>query len=289
MKNNNAQINSDEFGKINEHLKIPYSKTKAEVWAEMESKLTLLPVARKTSLIMQPSFRLAVAAMLVLMLGIAGFMRYYTVTTEILPGNHQLVSLPDGSTIQLNAGSEIQYHKYWWRFSRSVSFRGEGFFKVEKGSPFTVISEKGKTSVLGTSFNIYSRDNEYRVACLTGKVMVTDPKNLNKVILEPNQKAELNQNGTFNVQQNINPETETAWIHNKFLFTAAPLTEVLTEIERQFNVRITWAEGTNTDQIYTGYFDRNQNIEEVLGYVCKPFGIKYKKIKNNEFQLSQNP
>ena len=292
MKENNTynDQHSDrwsDFEKVKEHLEIPYIKTKTEVWAEMESKLVALPKARKVNLFERPFLRLTVAAMLVLILGIAGFMRFYTVTIETLPGKHQLVDLPDGSTIQLNAGSLLKYHEYWWRFSRSVSFQGEGFFEVVKGSPLTVISDHGKTRVLGTSFTVYSRDDSYRVACLTGKVSVTDQNNLHEVVLEPNQKAELEPNGEFDIQRNIDPTATTAWIQNKFFFTSAPFAEVLNEIELQFDVTITWPQGMDIKYKYTGNFSRGQNIEQVLDFVCRPFGIKYIKIKTNEFQLGK--
>jgi len=292
MKKNNTYNDQQtdrwsDFEKVKEHLEIPYIKTKVEVWAEMESKLVALPPARKTNLFERSSFRLAIAAMLVLMLGIAGLMRFYTVKIETLPGKHQLVNLPDGSSVLMNAGSALKYHKYMWRFSRSISFRGEGFFEVVKGSPFTVISDHGKTRVLGTSFTIYSRDDSYRVACLTGKVLVADADNLHEVVLEQNQKAELEQNGEFDIERNINPTSTTTWIQNKFVFTSAPFAEVLNEVERQFDVTITWPQGMDINYKYTGNFSREQNIEQVLDFVCRPFGIKYIKIKTNVFQLSK--
>ncbi|HZL11180.1 MAG TPA: FecR domain-containing protein [Prolixibacteraceae bacterium] len=276
-----------DFEKVKKHLEIPYAKTKAEVWAEMESKLVALPIAQKTNLFARTYFRLAVAALLVLMLGIAGLIRFYTVTVETLPGQHQLVDLPDGSMIHLNAGSFLKYHPYSWRFSRTLSFQGEGFFEVAKGTPFMVLSENGKTRVVGTSFTIYSRDEFYRVACLTGKVSVTDDKNRHEVLLEPNQKAELNRNGEFDIQQNINLTTATAWIDNKFVFTSAPFTEVLNEIERQYDVTILWKKEMDLSYKYTGNFNRDQSIEQVLGFVCRPFGIQFEKIKANEFLLKK--
>ncbi|MFY9151828.1 MAG: FecR domain-containing protein [Prolixibacteraceae bacterium] len=288
-KDENSDLNKDQMDKLNEmntNLKIPYTKSKDEVWAELTTKINTEPRAREKSLFLNPGFRMAIAASLVILLGLAIVMRYITTTVETLPGEHQLVNLPDGSTIEMNAGSVINYHPYWWKFERTLTFNGEAFFDVKKGIPFTVKSSRGLTKVLGTSFTIYSRKDIYRVTCLSGKVKVMDIKTLNDVILDPNQKAELNPKNGFNVKKNIDTNSAKSWIDNKFIFTSTPISEVIEEIERQFDVSINGYEKFNNQ--YTGNFDRNQNIEQVLDLVCRPFGIEYQKTNANEFELRKN-
>ena len=269
---------------LNKQLEVPFTRTKADVWAEMDAKLDAAPKAKAISLFARPAFRLAIAASVVLLVGLVGVMRFYSTSVNTLAGQHLVVDLPDGSVVQLNAASSLSYHPYWWRFSRDLSFDGEAYFEVEKGSRFRVSSSKGTTTVLGTSFNIYSRDETYRVACLTGKVGVTDRQKQAKVILTPNEMAELNASGVFDVHKNAIVSDETAWIDNKFIFTSTPLKEVFEEIERQYGVRILGKEEFKRN--YTGNFDRDQNIEQVLDFVCKAFGIKFDKINATEYRLT---
>ena len=291
MKNGKGH-NKQEAGhwidleRMNEQFEIPFAKSKADVWAEMEAKIEATQEAKNINLASRPVFRLAMAASLIILLGLAGLMRFYSVTLETLPGQHLTVDLPDGSVVQLNAASSLGYYPYWWRFSRQLSFEGEAFFDVEKGSRFTVSSVKGITSVLGTSFNIYSRNENYRVSCLTGKVRVADLANSQEVILMPNEMTELTARGEFDVRRNVNLKTTTAWINNEFVFTSAPLNDVLEEIERQYDVTIAGKEAFQNN--YTGNFTREQSIEQVLAFVCKPFSIKFEKINTNEFKLSKN-
>ncbi len=276
----------DNVERLNKRLEVTYKKSKADIWATMESKLESANEVKTIRLTDRPVFRWAVAASVVLVLGLTGLMRFYQFSLEAVPGQHLLVDLPDGSVVQLNAASSLSYHPYWWQFSRSLNFEGEAYFEVEKGSTFTVLSSKGSTSVLGTSFNIYSRDEDYRVACLTGKVRVTD-NNDGKLVLLPNQKASLISSG-FNVQRNVDLREETAWINQEFFFTSKSLSIVLNEIERQYGVQINGADTLNYK--YTGNFNRRQNVEEVLGFVCKPFGIKFEKAGESEFRLTNmNP
>ena len=103
----------------------------------------------------------------------------------------QTVILPDGSIAQLNGSSTLKYHPYWWNISRNISLEGEAFFEVAKGSKFSVESKNGTTSVLGTSFNIYARSNQYEVVCVTGKVWVENATGEVSTIITPNQKAVL--------------------------------------------------------------------------------------------------
>lgn len=288
-RDENTDLNKDQIDKLNEmntNLKIPYTKSKDVVWAELTTKIDFKPQAIKINLFTHPGFRMAIAATLIILFGLAGVMRYITTSVETLPGEHQLVNLPDGSGVEMNAGSVLNYHPYWWKFERTLTFTGEAFFDVKKGIPFTVKSQRGITRVLGTSFTIYSRKDIYRVTCLTGKVKVMNFKTLNDVILDSNQKAELNQKNEFNVNKNIDLNTAKSWIDNKFIFTSTPISEVIEEIERQFDVSINGYEKFNNQ--YTGNFDRNQNIEQVLNLVCRPFGIEYQKINANEFELRKN-
>ena len=64
-----------------------------------------------------------------------------------------------------------------------MHFTGEGFFSVQKGSRFKVVSQQGIVEVLGTQFNILSRKGTYEVACVEGKVKVHDSKKISGVIL----------------------------------------------------------------------------------------------------------
>ncbi|HKJ40492.1 MAG TPA: FecR domain-containing protein [Sunxiuqinia sp.] len=269
--------------KLQEQLDIPFSKSKADVWKGIEARVDAAPLVRKINLSASPVFRFAMAASIVFVLGVAGVIRFYSVTRQAFPGHHQLVDLPDGSTVHLNAASSLSYHPYWWRFSRDVSFEGEGYFEVEKGSRFQVNSERGTTTVMGTSFDIYSRDAEYRVACLTGKVRVADRASKAEVIITPNQKAILTEQGTFNVQKNVDLTNETAWVHKKLIFTSKPLNRVFEEIERQYGVKILGKEKYKRN--YTGNFDRDLGADEVLGFVCKTMGIKFEQKSTNVYQL----
>ena len=264
-------------------VEIPFTRSREEAWAALEEKLTEKPSGQ---MIKFRSRRLifAVAATIALLAGIVSFLKFYTSSVYCPAGQHLSYELPDGSKIELNADSKIAYQPFWWKYSREVRFEGEGYFEVEKGKMFTVISETGSTEVLGTSFNIYSRDQEYKVTCLTGKVKVTS-FSLAEVVLTPEYTAQVNASGDIIMTKEMKAADSHAWINNMFSFTSRPLDLVLSEISRQYNIRITLK--SPVDYFYTGFFTKNRPVEETLTLVCAPFGLTFARISENEFEISQ--
>jgi len=131
-------------------VEVPYNQSKAAVWEQLSEKLDKQPV-RKHRTLFTPS-NLALAATLLLLVGLAMVLRFYSAKIQTPAGEHLVFVLPDGSEVNLNASSSITYHPWWYRFSREINFEGEAFFTVKKGRPFSVNSKTGTTEVLGDEF-----------------------------------------------------------------------------------------------------------------------------------------
>jgi len=258
-----------------------WKKGEAEVLAELNEQIRWQASARSFRLSMRMA---AMAASFLLILALGSFLRFYSTTTEVSAGTHQMVDLPDGSTVDLNAGSSLSYYPYWWHFKRIVTLEGEAFFDVQQGQRFVVRSSQGKTQVLGTSFNILARGNRYRVTCLSGSVRVSS-KQKRKVVLKPGSQAVVKPDGEIEVRQNIEPFSEISWRNDVFFFTATPIQEVFEEIERQYNVTIQTT--IKEEVLYTGNFTKEQDVEDILGYVCPALGLKYSRKSPNLYFITQ--
>ena len=70
--------------------------------------------------------------------------------------------------MKLNELSQLEYNASKWDENRSLELKGEAFFDVEKGKRFDVTTEFGNVSVLGTEFNVLSRDSIFKVSCYEG-------------------------------------------------------------------------------------------------------------------------
>ncbi len=275
MKQNKEHINLDAVDRQSKTFfsggTFRWGKSKAEVWTTLEGKIDAYPQGR--SLIFNFAYsKWVVAASILILFATGSFLRFYSVKIQTPKGQHLVAELPDHSKVNLNAQSTLIYYPYWWKITRIVQLDGEGFFEVEKGKKFTVTSSKGITQVLGTSFNIYAREDIYKVTCVTGSVKVKSRAGFES-ILKPNSKAEVQPDGRIHVMANIETYSEISWKKNIFLFTASPVIQVFREIERQYEVNIE----TKIDDhsLYTGNFTKDQNVEEVLEYVCPALGLKY--------------
>jgi len=92
-------------------------------------------------------------------------------------GEQLVVKLPDNSEVILNSNSILNFDESdWSKGNRVVLLEGEGFFKVEKGSDFTVNVNEGNVKVLGTQFTVNSVSQIFEVICYEGKVAINKNK-----------------------------------------------------------------------------------------------------------------
>jgi transmembrane sensor len=275
---NHHEDDDKELQVVYPGIKIPWNISKENYWDAIEKNIDKTSNKRRLLRIVS----ISVAASVLLFISIFTYTKSSVTTVKIAYGIHQTIPLPDGSEVILNAGSEISYRKWKWTENREINLKGEAFFEVKKGEKFMVKTMKGTISVMGTSFNVYDRDNVLIVACITGKVRVNAENN--EAILNPNQKFNLNDDHV-EILKNIDPVKELSWINNSFAFDAVPLCDVFKEIERQYNVKIEYH--GDFRKSYSGVFPKS-SIENVLNIVCRPFGYKYQTIKENEFIITNN-
>lgn len=284
LNNENTENRDEELDFIKKLKPMEAKKSKEMVWAELEKMMEQpLPQQAKVRSLNFRNWSVAASLVLLVSLTILSVMRFYTKNVVASGGEQAVAYLPDGSKVQLNSKSVLTYHPFWWSFDREVTLVGEGFFEVKKGEKFTVVSEQGETSVLGTSFNIFARGNDYQVTCLSGKVKVSNAKDKDEVIITPNQMAVLNQSGKLTSELNIDAQIALDWTEGKFIFTQEPLKNVLAEIGRRYGVEFENID--NLNEPYTGYFNKQQDIEAVLNFVCKPFNIEYKKLPSGAYTI----
>ncbi|RZN79704.1 MAG: DUF4974 domain-containing protein [Winogradskyella sp.] len=199
---------------------------------------------------------------------------YYnsTLDTEVntLVAQDTTISLPDTSTVNLNAQSTIVYNKNSWNNKREVSLDGEAFFSVAKGSKFDVITSDGKISVLGTQFNVIQRLNYFEVTCFEGLVAVNYKSESLK--LTPGNRFVVIDGIIKNEKEN---RTQPSWLSNETSFTSAPLKYVLNELERQYDISVD-ASKLDSQRLFSGSFTHD-NLDLALKSITLPLGITYTK------------
>jgi transmembrane sensor len=184
-------------------------------------------------------------------------------------GETRQVVLPDQSVVTLNAKSSIAFSKDKWKEERAVKLEGEAFFSVQKGEKFQVLTHTGKVTVLGTQFNVKDRNQFYEVICYEGKVQVA--ANSSPVQLTAKHSyREVYKQATQAVLEIADAPT---WFNKESTFESVPYQEVLSELERQYEVTIK-TKDIDVTRLYTGRFP-NTDLTTALKSVTIPFGLTY--------------
>ncbi len=277
----NNNISQQDFRKMSSNEKILWLSGKFKISSSLSKEEAYSLFMKKVSNTRFPYSRAhrstrtwilltASVAVLIVLLCVSYFLANREIENVIaVKGQHTDCHLPDGSQVSLNADSRLTYNKSDFNKKRTVSFDGEAFFNIQKGSTFKITTHYAEIKILGTSFNVFSRDDYFSVTCYTGKVLVS--RNSQKVVLLPNDVVKLI-NNLFEVTHNGNLYKTSSWRTGEFSFVNSPVNFIFNEIERQYNV--TFVKPNLNDLYFTGSIS-NKNLVEALDIVCIPMGLTY--------------
>lgn len=213
----------------------------------------------------------AVAASIAIILGFFFFKPSLTSHSTSF-GEQLAITLPDGSEIILNAKSDMSYNEKNWNKNRSLKLEGEAYFKVAKGSKFTVVTPNGNVAVLGTQFDVQSNGEFFKAICYEGKVQVVSG-NFSEILTPGKgfQKNTRKEKPTIWTLTNQEP----TWINKTSSFNSSPVNQVFKALENQYNITI---EYKDQDIIsitkYTGTFP-NDNLNIALKTVFTTLDFQY--------------
>ena len=184
-------------------------------------------------------------------------------TITVVANEQKDVTLPDGTTVCMNANSILKYKENFGTANRNIQFYGEGYFKVRRNAslPFIIKTKTVQTKVLGTEFNLRCYDTEdVHVTLVKGSVEVA--MNSEKVRIAPNQDAYLAE-GSVKVQE-VNPKDFTSWREGILYFDNASLRTILQQLGKVYNVNVVCHDKQLLDKHYHFMCSMNDSLDEVL-------------------------
>lgn len=184
-------------------------------------------------------------------------------------GERESIVLPDNSYVELNNSSEISLNKKDW--DRKITLKGEAFFKVEKGSKFTVTSAQGKVSVLGTQFNIYDRVGYYEVECLEGRVQVELESGSTFILNAGDKLSDFSRYEAPVVKEKVVQEID--WLNKFVKIDSMDLGFVFDEVRRYYEVDFENEEALRGKR-YEGFFT-TKSLDSAIYQILWPLGIDY--------------
>ena len=150
----------------------------------------------------------------------------------------QTFTLPDSSSVTLAPGSTLRLQKH--KDKRLVQMTGKVYFNVrhDDRAPFRVDAGSGFVKVLGTRFQVDSRD-PICVSVVSGKVLFSAIRSGEEaLILTKGQSAVLDPAASKPVEITPKHPNPAAWATGEFIYDNTPLPEVLSELSEYYDVTL---------------------------------------------------
>lgn len=194
------------------------------------------------------------------------------------------ITLPDGSTVVLQAGSRLEVPERFPGTTREVTLTGEAYFDIARldRQPFIIHTGKVKTTVLGTAFNIkaYPGAENIVVSVTRGKVKVEDESKL---------LAELTKNEQITYQipqanaskQEVDAETVvTDWTKTDMVFRDVAFEQVAATISKRYNVAIDFNNPALKQCGIVASFSGTETLTNVLETIATVLNVQYSITSN---------
>jgi len=221
---------------------------------------------------------------------------------SVLYGSKSKVTLPDGSTVNLNSGSILSYPASFDNATRNVTVQGEAYFEVKKdpSHPFYVKASGVTVRVLGTKFNVksYPEEETVEMTLVTGKIeLYASNQKINEknriLALAPNEQA------IFKVKKSANDSIESiklnqhvdvipiiSWKDNRLMFKDDKFWDLAQKLERWYNVSIDIQDEKLKSMAFSGVFVK-ETIEQSLSALKLAAPFRY-KMEKNQIIISRN-
>ncbi|WP_022835896.1 FecR family protein [Salisaeta longa] len=239
--------------------------------------------------------RWAVVAAMFVCIGFAVLIsRPQTTVHKTAVAEQTTVTLPDGSTVTLNAASRLSYpsgFSTWFRGenrARTVTLEGEAFFAIRhRKRPFRVHTPNATIEVLGTRFNVRARSVNAqpitRVALQSGRVKVwaTEEGAEDSVLLEASGASSRVVGSSAPTQPVAIAEPGiAAWRNGGLAVYNAPLLRVLKELERRYGTTIRLKiSAKEAAEPLTLHYGQPVTLEDILRDISVMKGLQFRKVR----------
>lgn len=189
-------------------------------------------------------------------------------------GIAQTFTLPDSSSVTLAPGSTLRLQKH--KDKRLVQMTGKVYFNVrhDDRAPFRVDAGSGFVKVLGTRFQVDSRD-PISVSVVSGKVLFSAIRSGEEaLILTKGQSAVLDPAASKPVEITPKHPNPAAWATGEFIYDNTPLPEVLSELSEYYDVTLVAFDAGHSSgesRRLSGEFSTS-SLQEILNLINSALG-----------------
>lgn len=204
---------------------------------------------------------------------------YKTYATEF--GETRSVGLSDGTKVILNANTSMQVPRFGFgENTREVKLNGEAFFNVTHTADnkrFMVKTDGNfEVMVLGTEFSVYTRRKGGKVLLKKGKVNVlfSEGSKKKELVMKPGDLVTMQKSAAKPiVKSNADTQKLIAWTGNRFVFDKTPLSEVASQLQEHYGIRVEIKDNRFANRTVSGTF-QPESGEELLTLLAELFDFR---------------
>ena len=203
-------------------------------------------------------------------------------------GKRSTLTLADGSKIWLNSGTVLKFPAQFSGDTREIQLAsGEIYIEVapDDKKPFQVKTSQFDVRVYGTKFNLTTYSNTlHSVVLVEGSIGLHSVSN-KELLLKPDQQAIYNEDAGFTTQD-VDVSRFISWKSGYMAFDKTPMTEVLQQIGRYYNLSFDFERDVNLlRRTCTGKIYLSENIDNVMTTIGLLTSTKYEK-QNNQIYIT---
>jgi transmembrane sensor len=275
--------NWDSVKREDDPVRVDVDKAWMSLHNRLEREQLITQENRQSGLkiIMPRLIRIAAAAILILALGTASWLVFRSadstirMTAATLDQQKFGLTLPDGSTVDMNANSKLSY-KLHISGVRMVKLEGEAWFDVkhDESRPFIIKAGNGTVRVTGTSFTVRTVPGTDRIEVYveSGNVQFyRSGKQEGKLSLKAGQMGVLEKNQLTETAE-VEPN-RLSWKTRKLIFRDTRLGDVAGVLNRTYSQNIRFTNESLEDCLFTGTFDQ-EPIDSVVRVIQVAFGLE---------------
>ena len=176
--------------------------------------------------------------------------------------------LPDGTHLNINAGTHVYYPSRFEGGERKIFVNGEIFASVksDKEHPFVIESGDVNVRVTGTKFNFrsYSADRLAQLVLTEGGVVFSDSKE-QQYTLKPGEAISYDRRTHSAEKLSFNTHLYRSFAEGgSTCFLNQPFGEIIAQLERLFDCKIVLLDEQLANERYLAYFTNNESLHDIL-------------------------
>lgn len=242
-----------------------------------DGKVVVLEKNRVRDIVSKEGVKVAKDSANTLVLALDGVKESRPTTIRVPQGGEYRVVLPDSTLVWINSGSELRFPSVFVGGKREVELKGEAYFEVRRDTarPFVVRTGGTAVRVLGTSFNVcnYEDDDREQMTLAEGAVEVSYRSRAYR--LKPGEQFEARRDGSEPVVREVDVRLYTSWRDGMFRFQDMPLDELMTKLQRWYDVEFFFVNAGCRDYRFTGAIRRDADFQEFMALIEKTTNVRF--------------